>query len=142
MISCFSRKNFIWRWSQLSQVRVTIKSLNSQDMISFMITSESINSHDMIRILKQLEHNFSGKHLSYGYCIDIIWCSLKEVKIQQRALWFCNTSLRTYCVTLFECKVPWILKTDSLILIKKIFNISQQNCGANMVSKYRRLPAQ
>ena len=31
---------------------ITIGSLNSQDMISFMITTGSLNSQDMIRILK------------------------------------------------------------------------------------------
>ena len=27
----------------------------------------------MIRILKQWRHNFSGKDLCDGYCIDIMW---------------------------------------------------------------------
>ena len=54
-ISCFSRKNFIWVnliflghfllldwvWSKLIQATVTSGSLNSQGMISFLITTES-----------------------------------------------------------------------------------------------------
>ena len=48
---------FDWAWSKLSQATVTIGSLNSQDMI---------------RILKQLRHDFSGKHLCDGYCMDIM----------------------------------------------------------------------
>ena len=49
--------------------RFTIGSLKSQDMISFIVTSGSLNSQDMIRILK---HDFSGKHLCDGYCMDIM----------------------------------------------------------------------
>ena len=63
---------FDWAWSKLSQATVTIQSLNSQDMISFMITTWSLNNQDMIMILKQLEHDFSGKHLCNGYCMDIM----------------------------------------------------------------------
>ena len=63
---------FDWAWSKLSQATVTIGSLNSQDMISFMITAGSVNSQDMIRILKQSRHDFSGKHLCDGYCMDIM----------------------------------------------------------------------
>ena len=44
--------------------------LNSQDMISFMITTGSLNSQYMIRIIKQSGHDLSGKHLSDGYCMD------------------------------------------------------------------------
>ena len=57
-ISCFSKKKIIWgnliflghfllfdwAWSKLSQATVTIGSLNSQDMISFMITTGSLSS--------------------------------------------------------------------------------------------------
>ena len=56
-------------WSKLSQATVTIGSLNSQDMISFMITTGSLNNQDMIRILKQSGHDFSGKHLCDGYYV-------------------------------------------------------------------------
>ena len=66
-ITCFLRKSLIWGnltflgyfllfywvWSKLSQATVTIGSLNSQDMISFMVTTGPLNSQDMIRILKQ-----------------------------------------------------------------------------------------
>ena len=69
-------------WSKLSQATVTIGSLNSQDMISFMITTGSLNIQDMIRILKQWRHDFSVKHLCGGYCMDITWCLYVEVKIQ------------------------------------------------------------
>ena len=64
--------HFDWAWSKLSQVTVNNGSLISQDMISFMIASGSINSQDMIRILKQSRHDFSGKHLCGGCCMDII----------------------------------------------------------------------
>ena len=39
---------FDWAWPKLSQADVIIGSLNSQDMISFMITTGSLNSQDMI----------------------------------------------------------------------------------------------
>ena len=106
---------FDWAWWKLSQVIVTTGSLNSQDMISFMITTGSSNSQDMIRILKQLRHDFSGKHLCDGYCMGIMWCLCVEFKIQQRVIWFCKASLRISYVVLFECKGPWMLKTDWLI---------------------------
>ena len=54
-------------------------SLNSQDMIFFMITTGSLSSQGMIRILKQWRHDFSGKHLCD--CMDIMWCLCLEVKI-------------------------------------------------------------
>ena len=86
LISCLSRKNLIWgnliflghfilfdwAWSKLIQATVTIGSLNSQGMISFMITIGSLNSQDMIRIPKQSGHNFSGKRLCDGYFMGII----------------------------------------------------------------------
>ena len=75
-------------------------------MISFMITTGSLNSQDMIRILKQWRHDFLGKHLCDGYCMDIMWCVGIEFKIQN--------STEGHMV-LFECRGPWILKTDSLI---------------------------
>ena len=37
-----------WAWLRLNQATVTIGSLNSQDIISFMITIGSLNSQDMI----------------------------------------------------------------------------------------------
>ena len=72
-------------------------------MISFMITTGSLNSQDMIRILKQSRHDFSGKHLCDGYCVDIM-CG-------GRNSWFCKTSLKICYVSLFECKGPSVLKT-------------------------------
>ena len=104
----FSRKNFIlgnliflgpfllfdWAWSKLSRATVTIGSLNSQDMIFFMITTGSLNNQDMIRILKQSRHDFWSKHLCDGYCMNIMWWLCVEVKIQQRVIWFCKASLR------------------------------------------------
>ena len=79
-------------------------------MITFMITAGSLNSQDMIRILKQWRHDFSGKHLCDGYCMDIMWCLCGG-----QNSWFCKASLRICYVSLFECKNPWMLKTDSLI---------------------------
>ena len=86
LVFFFSRKNFIlgnliflgpfllfdWAWSKLSQATVTIGSLNSQDMISFMITTASLNNQDMIRILKQSRNDFSSKHFCDGFCMNII----------------------------------------------------------------------
>ena len=83
-------------------------------MVSFMITTGPVNSQDMIRILKQWRHNFSGKHLYGGYCMDIMWSLFWGVKNQQRIIRFCKTSLRICYLILFECKGPWMLKTDSL----------------------------
>ena len=39
---------FDWAWPELSQANVIIGSLNSPDMISFMISTGSLNSQDMI----------------------------------------------------------------------------------------------
>ena len=120
-IICFARKSFIWgnliflghfvlfdwAWSKLSQPTVTI--------VSSMITTGSLNSQDMIRIFKQSRHDFSVKHLCDGAGKDIMWCLCVEVKIQQRVIWFYKASLRNCCVSFFECKGLWMLKTDSLI---------------------------
>ena len=93
-------------WWKLSQATVNIGSLNSQDIISFMITTGSLNSEDMIRILKQSRHDFSGKHLCDGYCMCIMCCLCVEVKIQSRAILLCKASLRISSASLFECKGP------------------------------------
>ena len=95
---------------KFSQATVTYYWILSQDMISFMITTGCLNSPDMIRILKQSRHDFSGKHLCDGYCMDIMWCLCGG-----QNSWFCKASLRICYVSLFECKGPWMLKTDSLI---------------------------
>ena len=63
---------FDWAWSELNQVTVTIGSLNSQGMISFMSTTGFLNSQDMIKILTQLGQDFSGKRLCDGYFMDTI----------------------------------------------------------------------
>ena len=65
----------------------------------------------MIRILKKSRHDFSGKHLCDRCCVDIM-CGGQDLVIMS---WFCKASLRICYVTLFECKSPWMLKTDSLI---------------------------
>ena len=57
-------------------------------------------------MLKTYKHDFSGKHLCNGYCMDIMWC-LREGQNS----WFCKASLRICYVSLFECKGPWMLKT-------------------------------
>ena len=59
----------------------------------------------MVRIIKQWRHDFSGKHLRDGYCIDIMWC----LCVGQNS-WFCKASLRICYVSLFECKGLWMLK--------------------------------
>ena len=129
-ICCFLRKNLIWGnlifwghfllfdwvWSKLSLTTVTIGSLTSQDMISFMITTGSLNSQEMIRILKQSGNDFLGKRLFNGYCMDIMWSLCMEVSIHQKVVWFYEEASLGICyVILFECKGPWMLKTDGLI---------------------------
>ena len=108
-ISCFPRKNLIggnliflghfllfgWAWSKLPTV--TIGSLNSQDMISFMITTGSLDNQDMVRILKQLGHDSSGKRLCDRYCMDTMWCLCVEVNIPQRVIWFCEKASLRIC---------------------------------------------
>ena len=63
---------FDWAWSELNQVTVTIGSLNSQGMVSFMSTTGFLKSQDMIKILTQLGQDFSGKRLCDGYFMDTI----------------------------------------------------------------------
>ena len=104
---------FDWAQSKLSQVTVTIESLNRQGKV---------------RILKQSGYDFSGKHLCDEYYMDIMWCLCVVVNIQQSVVWFCEkTSLRIFYVILFECKGSLMLKADSVTL-----NISQYKkfCGA------------
>ena len=67
---------------------------------------KGLNSQGMIGILKQSRHDFSGKHVCDGYCLDIMWYLCLEVKIQQRVIWFCKASLRICCISLLECKGP------------------------------------
>ena len=43
----------------------------------------------------------------YGYYL-ILMCGGQNS-------WFCEAPLRICYVTLFECKGPWMMKTDSLI---------------------------
>ena len=76
---------FDWVWSKLSsQATVTIRSLNSQDMIYFMITTGSLNSQEIISQVNIYE-------------MDIVW----------RVVWFYEkASLRICYVILFECKGP------------------------------------
>ena len=118
----FSKKNFVWdKWTILGpkMVHPLISGSTVRFFLKFCtwillgrnwaVTIGSLNSQDMIRILKQLRHDFSGKHLCDGYCMDIMWCLCVEV------IWFCKASLRICYVSLFECKSPWMLKTDSLI---------------------------
>ena len=62
-----------WAWPNWARP-LLIGSLNSQDMISFMITTGSLNNQDMTRILKLWGHDFSGKQLRDIYCMDIMWC--------------------------------------------------------------------
>ena len=97
---------------------VTVGSLNSQDMISFIITTVCLNPYGMIRIFKQSGHDFSSKRLFDRYCMDIMLCLCMEVNIQQKVVWFYEkASLRIcYVSFFFECKGPWMLKTDSLII--------------------------
>ena len=105
MISFIITTGFLNSHGMISFI-ITTEFLNSQDMISFIITTGSLNSQDMIRILEQWRHDFSGKHLCGGYCMDIMWCLCVEVKIHD----FLKV-LSFFYVSLFECKDPWMLKT-------------------------------
>ena len=63
---------FCWVLSKLVQPAVTsIGSLNSQDMISFMITT-GCNSQNMIRILRHSGNDFSSKRLCERFCMEIL----------------------------------------------------------------------
>ena len=93
-----------WALSKLSKGTVTIRSFNSQDKIFFIITNGSLNSQNMIRTPKQSGHNFSTKYLCDEYCMDIMWCSCVEVKIQKRFIWFCKASLRMSLAIFFDCR--------------------------------------
>ena len=114
---------FDWAQSKLSQVTVTIESLNRQGKV---------------RILKQSGYDFSCKHLCDEYYMDVMWCLCVVVNIQQSVVWFCEkTSLRIFYVILFECKGPLMLKADSVTL-----NISFC-CGEKIwLVKNRRLSTQ
>ena len=61
-----------------------------------------ILKQDMIRILKQWRHDFSGKHLCDGYCVDIMWYLCVDVKVQRRVIQFCKASLRISYVLCFK----------------------------------------
>ena len=87
---------------------------NSQGMIYFMITTGFLKNQGMTRILKQWRHDFWGKHLRDRYCMDIIWCLCGG-----QNSWFCKASLRICYVSLFECKVPWMLKTYKLPCVEQ-----------------------
>ena len=90
LLVVFREKKFIWGYLTFLAFRpfcavwlgmvklgqATVNWILKQDMISFIITTESWNSRDMIRIFKQSRHDFSGKNLCDGYCMDIMWCSL------------------------------------------------------------------
>ena len=55
------------------------------------------------------------------YVIDMVWILSDFMPGGQRVIWFCKASLRISHLSLFECKGPWILKTDSLKLVSAIF---------------------
>ena len=61
---------FDWARLKLSQVTVIIGSLNSQEMITFMITAGALNIQDMIRFLKQSRHMISRVSI---YVMDMVW---------------------------------------------------------------------
>ena len=67
------------------------------------------------RILKQSRHDFSGKHLCDGYCMNVMWCLYVEVTIYG----FVKLSVRICYVNLFECKGPWMLKTYKLPCVEQ-----------------------
>ena len=85
----------------------------SQATVDWMLKKSGHNffhdyywKEDMIRILKQWRHNFLGKYLCGGYCMDILWC----LCVGGQNSGFCKASLRICYVSLFKCKGPWMLK--------------------------------
>ena len=82
--------------------------LNSQNIISFIITTGSLNSQNMIWILKQLKHNFPVKHL----CWRILYGFYVRFMCGGQNLWLCKPSSRICYIILFECKGPWMLKNS------------------------------
>ena len=96
---------FDWAWPNWVRP-LLIGSLNSLDMISFIITTGFLNSQNVIRIRKQWRHDLSGKHLCDRYCMNIMWCLFGG-----QNSWFCKASLKICYVSLFKCKGPWMLKT-------------------------------
>ena len=79
--------------------------LNSQDMISFMITTGSLNSQDMIS-----QVNIYVMDMVWLLCDVYVWRS----KFNRRSYGFLKLFFKNYSRK-FECKGPWMLKTDSLI---------------------------
>ena len=96
-----------------------IRSLNSQNMIFFMITTGPLYNHNMTRILKQWRHDFSGKHLRDRHCIYVVWCLCGG----QSSLFF-KASLRICYVNLFECKGLLMSKT---VINFRLWNRRLQN---------------
>ena len=41
-------------------------------------------------MLKTYKHDFSGKHLCNGYCMDIMWCLCVELKFNRGSYGFVN----------------------------------------------------
>ena len=114
-----------WAWSNWARP-LLIGSFNSQDMISFMITTGSFNNQDMTRILKQWRHDFTGKHLRDRYCMDIMWCLFEDQ-------WFCKASLWICFVSLFECKGLWMLKTVIKCVEQKITKLDWKSTMSSVV---------
>ena len=77
---------------EIELATVTIGSLNSQDLISFMIATESLSSQDMIH-----QVNVYVMEIVWILCDVYVWWS----KFQQRVIWFCKASLKICYVILF-----------------------------------------
>ena len=67
----------------------------------------------LIRILNQWRHDFSGKHLCDGYCMDVMWCLCRY-----QNSWF-KASLRICYASLSECKSHWMLETHKLPCVEQ-----------------------
>ena len=71
-ISCFLRKNPIWS-NLIFLVHFLMFDCMCSKLSQTTVTTGSLKSQDMIKILKQSEHDLSGKRLCGGSCTQILW---------------------------------------------------------------------
>ena len=94
---------FDWARLKLSQVTVIIGSLNSQEMITFMITAGALNIQDMIRFLKQSRHMISRVSI---YVMDMVWV-LCVVYVWRSKLMVLQSFFKNLL-----CKLVWMLSLN------------------------------
>ena len=72
LLVVFSRKKFIWG---------SLIFLAFMSFFTVWLDMVNLSKATANWILKQSRHDFSGKHLCGGYCMDIMWRKCVEVKI-------------------------------------------------------------